>query len=57
MPQGMTGLWQVSGRNRVSYRRMYELDIEYVRRWSLLLDLNILAMTPRAVFVDAEPTA
>jgi lipopolysaccharide/colanic/teichoic acid biosynthesis glycosyltransferase len=57
MPQGMTGLWQVSGRNRLSYRRMHELDIEYVRGWSLWLDLKILAMTLRAVVVDGEPTA
>jgi lipopolysaccharide/colanic/teichoic acid biosynthesis glycosyltransferase len=57
MPQGMTGLWQVSGRNRLSYRRMHELDIEYVRRWSLWLDFKILAMTLRAVVVDGEPTA
>ena len=57
MPQGMTGLWQVSGRHRLSYRRMHELDIEYVRRWSLWLDLKILALTVRAVVVDGEPTA
>jgi lipopolysaccharide/colanic/teichoic acid biosynthesis glycosyltransferase len=57
VPQGMTGLWQVSGRNRLSYRRMNELDIEYVRRWSPWLDLKILALTPRAVIMDAEPTA
>jgi lipopolysaccharide/colanic/teichoic acid biosynthesis glycosyltransferase len=57
MPQGMTGLWQVSGRNRVPYRRMHELDIEYVRNWSLWLDLKILAMTLRAVIIDGEPTA
>jgi lipopolysaccharide/colanic/teichoic acid biosynthesis glycosyltransferase len=57
MPQGMTGLWQVSGRNRLSYRRMHELDIEYVRQWSLWLDLKILALTLRAVVVDGEPTA
>jgi lipopolysaccharide/colanic/teichoic acid biosynthesis glycosyltransferase len=57
MPQGMTGLWQVSGRNRVTYRRMHELDIEYVRGWSLWLDLTILAATLRAVVVDGEPTA
>lgn len=56
MPQGMTGLWQVSGRNRLSFRRMHELDIEYVQRWSLRLDLRILAMTLRAVIVDGEPT-
>src|SRR5262245_37304194 len=57
MPQGMTGLWQVSGRNRLSYRRMHDLDIEYVRNWSLWLDLKILLRTLRAVFVDAEPRA
>jgi lipopolysaccharide/colanic/teichoic acid biosynthesis glycosyltransferase len=57
MPQGMTGLWQVSGRNAVSYRRMHELDIEYVRRWSLWLDLKILALTLRAVVVDGDMTA
>jgi lipopolysaccharide/colanic/teichoic acid biosynthesis glycosyltransferase len=56
MPQGMTGLWQVSGRNRVTYQRMHELDIEYVRRWSLWLDIKILAATLRAVVVDGEPT-
>ena len=56
MPQGMTGLWQVSGRSRVSYQQMHELDIEYVRGWSLWLDLKILARTFRAVVVDAEPT-
>ena len=54
MPQGITGLWQVSGRNRVTYRRMHELDIEYVRSWSLWLDLKILAATLRAVIVDGE---
>ena len=57
MPQGMTGLWQVSGRNRVSYRRMCELDIEYVLTWSLWLDLKILAKTVRAVVLDTEPRA
>jgi lipopolysaccharide/colanic/teichoic acid biosynthesis glycosyltransferase len=57
VPQGMTGLWQVSGRNRVSYRRMHDLDVEYVRTWSLWLDVKILVRTLRAVVVDAEPTA
>ncbi len=57
MPQGMTGLWQVSGRSRTNYRRRCELDIEYVRTWSLWLDLKILAKTFRAVVVDREPLA
>lgn len=49
---GLTGLWQVSGRNRLSMRQMIALDLEYVARWSLALDLKILLRTPRAVCVD-----
>jgi lipopolysaccharide/colanic/teichoic acid biosynthesis glycosyltransferase len=54
MPQGMTGLWQVSGYNVLDFRRMYELDLEYVRNWSFWLDLKILAQTPRALLVRSE---
>ncbi len=39
---GMTGLWQVSGRNALTYEQMVQLDIEYIASWSLLLDLQIL---------------
>jgi lipopolysaccharide/colanic/teichoic acid biosynthesis glycosyltransferase len=46
---GMTGLWQVSGRSRVSVLEMLELDIRYVDNWSLWLDLKILAKTLPAV--------
>jgi exopolysaccharide production protein ExoY len=42
---GLTGLWQVSGRNRVSYRQRVGLDRVYVRRWSLGLDAMILVRT------------
>jgi lipopolysaccharide/colanic/teichoic acid biosynthesis glycosyltransferase len=42
---GLTGLWQVSGRNRLSMVQALELDVEYVRRQSLWLDLRILART------------
>jgi lipopolysaccharide/colanic/teichoic acid biosynthesis glycosyltransferase len=42
---GMTGLWQVSGRNRVSYERRVQLDDEYVKNRSIWLDLQILART------------
>jgi len=45
VPPGMTGLWQVSGRNSLSYERRIELDVEYVRRCSLWLDLRLLAQT------------
>ena len=51
---GMTGLWQVSGRNRLSYRQMCELDLEYVRQWSLWLDLKILLKTIPVVFSNSS---
>jgi lipopolysaccharide/colanic/teichoic acid biosynthesis glycosyltransferase len=49
---GITGLWQVSGRNRLSIPEMLALDIAYVERQSLLLDLWILLRTPWAVLFD-----
>ena len=42
---GITGLWQVSGRNNVSYERRISLDSYYVRNWSVWLDLYVLART------------
>lgn len=42
---GLTGLWQVSGRNERTYDEMVSFDIEYAERASLLLDLRILAKT------------
>ncbi len=42
---GLTGLWQVSGRNRLTMPQALELDVEYVRRQSLWLDLTIIART------------
>ena len=44
-PPGITGLWQVSGRNRLSFEEMVHLDIEYIERWSLGSDLRILLRT------------
>ena len=49
---GMTGLWQVSGRNRLSMPQMLRLDLDYARAWSLSLDLWILCRTPGAVLFD-----
>jgi lipopolysaccharide/colanic/teichoic acid biosynthesis glycosyltransferase len=46
---GITGLWQVSGRDRLSAQEMMRLDITYVRDWSLWLDLKILAKTVPAM--------
>jgi exopolysaccharide biosynthesis polyprenyl glycosylphosphotransferase len=54
---GITGLWQVSGRNLLSYRQMCELDVEYVRRWSLWLDLKILLRTIPVVFFNSGRAA
>lgn len=45
MRPGITGLWQVSGRNRLPYAKRVELDAEYVNNWSLWLDFKILAKT------------
>jgi lipopolysaccharide/colanic/teichoic acid biosynthesis glycosyltransferase len=42
---GLTGLWQVSGRSRLSTPEMVELDLDYVRRQSIWLDLKILFLT------------
>lgn len=46
---GITGLWQVSGRNDTSYPERVELDAAYVRNWSLWLDLYILFRTVKTV--------
>jgi lipopolysaccharide/colanic/teichoic acid biosynthesis glycosyltransferase len=42
---GLTGLWQVSGRNERTYEEMVRFDVEYAERHSLWLDLKILART------------
>ena len=47
---GITGLWQVTGRSRTNFDDMVRLDLQYVRTWSLWLDLKILLKTPGAVF-------
>lgn len=54
---GITGLWQVSGRNLLTYRQMCELDITYVQRWSLLLDLQILLRTIPVVLFNSGRAA
>jgi lipopolysaccharide/colanic/teichoic acid biosynthesis glycosyltransferase len=42
---GVTGLWQVSGRSDLTYEQRVALDCDYVKNWSLLLDLKILLRT------------
>jgi lipopolysaccharide/colanic/teichoic acid biosynthesis glycosyltransferase len=46
---GITGLWQVSGRSRVTFDEMVRLDLRYARSWSLWMDTKILLRTPLAV--------
>jgi lipopolysaccharide/colanic/teichoic acid biosynthesis glycosyltransferase len=46
---GMTGLWQVSGRTNVQFRRWMAMDVWYARHWSPAIDLWILAKTIPAV--------
>jgi exopolysaccharide biosynthesis polyprenyl glycosylphosphotransferase len=47
---GITGLWQVTARRDSSFERCVTLDVEYIQRWSLALDLQILWKTIPAVF-------
>jgi lipopolysaccharide/colanic/teichoic acid biosynthesis glycosyltransferase len=49
MRPGITGLWQVSGRNKLPYAKRVELDAYYVSNWSLWLDIKILFKTVRTV--------
>lgn len=46
---GMSGLWQVSGRSNMDYEERVELDVYYVRNWSVWLDIIILARTIKTV--------
>jgi len=45
---GLTCIWQVSGRNKIQFEKWMEMDLEYIDRWSLWLDIKILF---RTVFV------
>jgi lipopolysaccharide/colanic/teichoic acid biosynthesis glycosyltransferase len=48
---GITGLWQVSGRNNTTYQERVALDVYYVQNWSLWLDIYILACTAKVVLL------
>jgi exopolysaccharide biosynthesis polyprenyl glycosylphosphotransferase len=49
MKPGITGLWQVSGRNQIDFDQWMKLDLEYIDNWSLWLDFKILLKTIPAV--------
>jgi lipopolysaccharide/colanic/teichoic acid biosynthesis glycosyltransferase len=42
---GLTGPWQIGGRSELHYARMIDLDLDYVRHWSLARDLWIILKT------------
>jgi exopolysaccharide production protein ExoY len=47
---GLTGLWQISGRNTTSYPQRVAYDVDYVRNWSLIRDIRILLATANHVW-------
>ena len=47
--QGVTCLWQVTGRNEIKFDEWMKLDMQYIENWSLTLDFKILLMTVKAV--------
>jgi lipopolysaccharide/colanic/teichoic acid biosynthesis glycosyltransferase len=49
---GLTGLWQVSGKNRTTFTRMIQLDIEYARTKTLFLDVKIILKTIPALLIQ-----
>src|ERR1044072_4989189 len=53
---GLTGLWQVSGKNMTTFNEMINLDIEYGRRRSFWFDVRIIARTIPALFELAYRT-
>ena len=47
---GITGYWQVNGRQEVAYQERVAMDVHYIENWSLWLDFRILFLTPVKVF-------
>ena len=49
MKPGITGLWQVSGRSRLTFEEMVKIDLYYIENWSIWLDLKIILLTLPAI--------
>ena len=47
---GITCLWQINGRNNVSFQEWMQLDMQYIDQWSIWLDFKIILKTIPAVF-------
>jgi exopolysaccharide biosynthesis polyprenyl glycosylphosphotransferase len=56
-PAGITGLWQVTARAHASFAEALEMDVVYVRSWSIGLDLSLLLRTPFEVLRQRKATA
>jgi lipopolysaccharide/colanic/teichoic acid biosynthesis glycosyltransferase len=52
VPPGITGPWQVAGRNESFFADRVRMDVHYVRNWSVWLDLVILARTVKSVLLS-----
>jgi len=57
VPQGLTGLWQVTARANSTFGEALEMDVLYVRGWSLGLDLRLIMRTPFALLRQRNSTA
>lgn len=57
VPQGLTGLWQVTARANSSFGESLDFDVAYVRDWSLALDLRLLLRTPSQMLRQRSATA
>jgi exopolysaccharide biosynthesis polyprenyl glycosylphosphotransferase len=57
VPQGITGMWQVSARASSTFGEALDMDVAYVRGWSLGLDLRLLFRTPFALLRQRRSTA
>jgi exopolysaccharide biosynthesis polyprenyl glycosylphosphotransferase len=57
LPAGITGLWQVTARARASFGEALDMDVAYVRGWSIGLDLRLLCRTPLELLRQGKATA
>ena len=53
---GITGYWQVTGGNGLTYQEMVKLDLAYIQNWSLWLDLRLLVKTVPALVHRSAPS-
>ena len=51
---GLTGLWQVNGKNKTTFKEMIRLDINYAKRFSALMDMKIMLKTLPAVLIQGK---